>query len=105
MVRTKAAAVLKREASKAKEVQLQNALVAYQEALLSNEVLSVREAARHFNVPKTTLQEHIKGLRCVLEFNSEKSWLDDSESEAIVKDLIHSAQQGSQTQSVTFVGG
>ena len=94
MVHAKAAAVLKRVASKAKEVQLQNALAAYQEALLSNEVLSVREAAGHFNDPKTTLQECIKGRRCVLESNSEKSWLGDAESEAIVRDLIHSAQQG-----------
>ena len=94
MARAKTATVIKREASNAKEVQLQHALAAYQEALLSNEVLSVREAARRFNVPKTTLQERINGRRCVLEFNSEKSWLDDAESEVIVKDLIHSAQQG-----------
>jgi hypothetical protein len=46
MVHAKTTTVLKREASKAKEVQLQHALAAYQEALLNNEVLSVREAAR-----------------------------------------------------------
>ena len=94
MVRARAATVIKREASKAKEEHLQHALAAYQETLLSNEVLSVREAARCFNVPRTTLQECINGRRCVLESNSEKSWLDDAESEVIVKDLIRSAQQG-----------
>ena len=94
MVHAKAATVIKREASKAKEEHLQHALAAYQEALLSNEVLSVREAACCFNVPRTTLQECINGCRCILESNSEKSWLDHAESEVIVKDLIHSAQQG-----------
>ena len=94
MVHAKTAAVIKREASNAKEVHLQHALAAYQEALLSNEVLSVREAACCFNVPRTTLQECINGQRCVLELNSEKSLLSDAESEVIVKDFIYSAQQG-----------
>ena len=61
MTCAKAATVLKREASKAKEVLLQHALAAYQEALMGNEILSVREAARRFSVPKTTLQECING--------------------------------------------
>ena len=61
MVHAKAQATLKREASKAKELALQHALATYQEALASNEVLSVCEVACHFNVPKTTLQEHING--------------------------------------------
>ena len=94
MVCTKTATVIKREASNAKEVQLQHVLAAYQEALLGNEVLSVHEAACHFIVPKTTLQKHINGQGCVLEFNSEKSWLGNAESKVIVKDLTYSAQQG-----------
>ena len=61
MVWAKAQATLKREASKAKELALQHALAAYQEALTSNEVLSVHEAAHCFNVPKTTLQQCING--------------------------------------------
>ena len=61
MVHAKSQAALKREASKAKELALQHALTMYQEALASNEVLSVREAARRFNVPRTTLQERING--------------------------------------------
>ena len=92
-LRTKTATVIKREASNAEEVQLQCALAAYQEALLSNDLLSVCEAARRFNVPKTTPGAH-QWTKCALEFNSEKSWLGDAESEVIVKDLIYSAQQG-----------
>jgi hypothetical protein len=94
MVRAKTKTVLKREASKAKEELLQHALVAYQEALASNEVLSVREAAQRFNVPKTSLQERINGRRPITESNAERSWLDDTESEVIVGELIHSAAQG-----------
>jgi len=56
----KATTVLRREGSKAKELLLQHVLAAYQEALMS-EVLSVHEAACHFNVPKTMLQECING--------------------------------------------
>jgi len=52
VVHAKVTTVIKREASKAKEAHLQHALAAYQEALLSNEVLSFNEAARRFNVPK-----------------------------------------------------
>ena len=44
MVHTKSQATLKREASKAKELALQHALAMYQEALASNEVLSVHDA-------------------------------------------------------------
>ena len=94
MARAKTATVLKRDASSAKEASLQRALAAYQEALASNEVLSVREAARRFNVPKTSLQERINGRRSILESNSERSWLDDTESKVIVDELIHSAAQG-----------
>ena len=94
MVHTKSQAALKREASNAKELALQHALAMYQEALASNEVLSVREAARRFNVPKTTLQERINGRRSIISSNAEKSWLSDHESQVIVNALIHSAQQG-----------
>jgi len=94
MKHAKATTVLKREASKAKEVLLQHALAAYQEALISNQIFSVREAARCFNVPKTTLQARINGQKSILESNSDKSWLDDAESEVIVNELIHSAEQG-----------
>jgi len=69
-------------------------LAAYQEALASDEVLSVCEAAWHFNVPKTSLQEHINGHRSILESNAERSWLDDTESKVIVDELICSAVQG-----------
>lgn len=65
-LRTKTATVIKREASNAEGVQLQCALAAYQEALLSNDVLSVCEAARRFNVPKTTLQERFNGQSVLL---------------------------------------
>ena len=61
MARAKTIPACKREASKAKEASLQHALAAYQEALASNEVLSVREAARCFDVPKSSLQERING--------------------------------------------
>ena len=61
MAWAKTTTVLKRDASNAKEALLQCALAAYQEALASNEVLSVCEAAQRFNVPKTSLQEHING--------------------------------------------
>ena len=94
MARAKTSTALKRDASNAKEASLQQALAAYQEALTSNEVLSVREAARRFNVPKTSLQERINGRRSVLEFSAERSWLDDTESKVIVDELIHSAAQG-----------
>ena len=57
MAWAKTTTVLKRDASNAKEALLQHALAAYQEALASNEVLSVHEAAWHPNVPKTSLQE------------------------------------------------
>ena len=62
----------KREASKAKEASLQCALAAYQEALASNEVLSVCEAAWHFDVPKSSLQDCINGWRSKLESNAER---------------------------------
>ena len=94
MARAKTITVRKREASKAKEASLQRALAAYQEALASNEVLSVREAARRFNVPKTSLQERINGRRSILESNAERSWLDDTGSKVIVDELIHAAAQG-----------
>lgn len=94
MARAKTSAVLRRDASNAKEASLQRALVAYQEALASNEVLSVREAARRFNVPKTSLQQRINGRRPILEFSAERSWLTDAESKVIVDELIHSAAQG-----------
>jgi|SRR5882757_3329106 len=94
MPRAKTITVRKREASKANEASLQRALAAYQEALASNEVLSVREAARRFNVPKTSLQERINGRRSILESNAERSWLDDTESKVIVDELIRSAAQG-----------
>ena len=94
MARAKTITARKREASKAKEASLQRALAAYQEALASNEVLSVREAARRFDVPKSSLQERINGRRSKLESNAEKSWLDDTESQVIVDELIHSAAQG-----------
>ena len=61
MPHAKAATALKREASNAKEVALQYALATYQEALMSDEVLSLSEAAHCFNVPRTTVQEHING--------------------------------------------
>ena len=54
----------------------------------------VCEAACHFNVPKTTLQECINGQRSIISSNAEKSWLNDHESQVIVNALIHSAQQG-----------
>ena len=44
MVHTKSQATLKIEASKAKELALRHALAMYQEALASNEVLSVHDA-------------------------------------------------------------
>ena len=61
MAWAKTSAALKRDASNAREASLQCALAAYQEALASGEVLSVCEAAQHFNVPKTSLQECING--------------------------------------------
>ena len=94
MVRAKTTRVHKREASDAKEASLQHALAAYQEALMSDAVLSIREVARRFNVSKTTLQARINGRRCILESNADKSWLADAESEVIVNELIRSAQQG-----------
>ena len=45
MAQAKTTIVLKRDASNAKEALLQCAMAAYQEALASNEVLSVHEAA------------------------------------------------------------
>ena len=94
MAQAKTTIVLKRDASNAKEALLQCAMAAYQEALASNEVLSVCEAAWHFNVPKTSLQECINGQRSILESNAERYWLDDTESKVIVDELIHSAAQG-----------
>jgi len=94
MTHAKATTVLKREASKAKEVLLQRALAAYEEALISNQIFSIREAARCFNVPRATLQARINGRKSILESNSDKSWLDDAESQVIVNELIHLAEQG-----------
>ena len=94
MPHAKAATALKREASNAKELALWHVLTAYQEALMSDEVMSVCEADHPFNVPRTTLQECINGWGTILSTNSENSWLDDVESEVIVNELIHSAQQG-----------
>ena len=75
-------------------MSFQCALAAYQEALASNEALSVHEAAQCFNVPKSSLQQHINGQRSKLESNVEKSWLNDTESKVIVDELIHSDAQG-----------
>src|SRR5258708_26202344 len=94
MAHAKTTTVHKREALNAKEASLQHALVAYQEALMSDAVLSVHEVACCFNVSKTTLQAHINGQRCILESNADKSWLADAKSEVIMNKLIHSAQQG-----------
>src|SRR5882757_9814235 len=94
MTRAKATTVLKREASKAKEVLLQRALAAYEEALISNQIFSICEAARCFNVPRATLQARINGQKSILESNSDKSWLDDAKSQVIVNKLIHLAKQG-----------
>src|SRR5260370_2069031 len=91
MVCAKTTRVHKREASDAKEALLQHALVAYQQALMSNAVLSIREVACCFNVSKTTLQACINGQRCILKSNSDKSWLADAKSEVIVNELICSA--------------
>jgi len=103
MTYAKATTVLRREASKAKELLLQHALAAYQEAQ-SDEVLSIHEAAHCFNVPKTTLQECVNGQKSILSSNSDKSWLDGAESEVIVNKLIHSAQQGFQDTKLHLCG-
>src|SRR5258706_12309794 len=76
MVQAKTISVHKRETSKAKEAWLQCALDAYQEALASDEVLSVREAAWHFNVPKTSLQKPINGPSSILESNDDTACCD-----------------------------
>src|SRR5258708_13408040 len=90
MVRTKTTRVHKREASDAKEASLQHALAAYQEALMSDAVLSIREVARRFNVSKTTLQPHINGRSCILESNPHKSRLPPPALERLVTQLIRS---------------
>ena len=92
MTWAKTSNALKRDASNAREAPLQCALAAYQEVLASDEVLSVCEAAQCFNVPKTSLQEHINEWRSILESNAKRSWLND-----IMGELIHSATQASQT--------
>src|SRR5260370_3114512 len=62
--------------------------------MISDTILSVREVARRFNVSKLTLQACINGRRCLLETNSNKSWLSDTKSEVIVSELIRLAEQG-----------
>jgi len=41
----------KQEASRAKEEQLQIAVLAYQTALKSNKIMSIQQVAQHFQVP------------------------------------------------------
>ena len=94
MPRAKTKALLKQEASKAKEEQLQIAVLAYQTALKSNEIMSIRQVAQHFQVPRSTLQTRINGVRSVPEVNAEKSWLVDEESKVLVDFLIKAAGQG-----------
>src|SRR5260370_6084794 len=94
MTCAKATVVHKREASNAKEASLQLALAAYQEALMSDTLLSVWEAACCFNVSKMTLQAHINGRRRLLETSYNRSWVTDAESKVIVDELICLAEQG-----------
>ena len=94
MPRAKTKTLLKREASKAKEEQLQIAVLAYQTALKSNEIMSIRQVSQQFQVPRSTLQDRINGHRSVLEVNAEKSWLADEESMVLVDFLIKAAGQG-----------
>ena len=69
--------LLKQETSKAKEEQLQIAVLAYQTALKSDEIMSIQQVAQHFQVPHSTLQNRINGHRSFLEVNVKKSWLAD----------------------------
>ena len=94
MPHTKTKTLLKQEASKAKEEQLQITVLAYQTALKSNEILSIQQVAQHFQVPCSTLQSRINGHRSVLEVNAKKSWLADEESKVLVDFLIKAAGQG-----------
>ena len=94
MPHAKTKTLIKQEASRAKEEQLQAAVLAYQTALKSNEVLSIQQVAQHFQVPHRTLQDCINGLRSVLDVNAEKSWLSDEESKVLVDFLIKVAGQG-----------
>src|SRR5258706_13519618 len=86
--------LLKREASKAKEEQLQIAVLAYQTALKSNDLMSIWQVSQQFQVPRSTLHDRINGHRSVLEVNAEKSWLADAESMLLVDFLIKAAGQG-----------
>ena len=94
MPHAKTKALIKQETSKAKEEHLQAAVLAYETALKSNEILSIRQVAQHFQVPRSTLQHHISGHRSILEANAEKSWLADEESKVLVDFLIKAAGQG-----------
>jgi len=91
---TKTKALIKQETSKAKEGHLQAAVLAYETALKSNEILSIRQVAQHFQVPCSTLQHCISSHRFILEANAEKSWLADEESKVLVDFLIKAAGQG-----------
>src|SRR5258706_12289416 len=94
MPHTKTKTLLKQETSKAKEEQLQIAVLAYQTALKSDEIMSIQQVAQHFQVPHSTLQNRINGHRSVLEVNAKKSWLADEGSRVLVDFLIKAAAEG-----------
>jgi len=94
MPHAKTQTLIKQETSKAKEEHLQAAVLAYQTALKSNEIMSIRQVAQLFQVPRSTLQNCISGHKSRLEANAEKSWLTDEESKVLVDFLIKAAGQG-----------